>query len=735
MIEFIGKVERILFQKDDFMIAVLKDTKSEAEIRILGNIYDIKQGDTIKVKGEKFYHHKYGEQVRVEDWEKPIPETKKQIIDFLSSGLVRGVGKVRAELIADTLGDNAIKLILEQGADALKGIKTIGEKTAFTIAESVIKTYEVQEIIKELAEFNIDINLSLKIYKKYGKESVTKIKENPFIITEIDRVSFERADLIAKQVGLPPYSGYRIDACINYVLNKLCVQNGHTFINEGVLLQHTVETLNKNVDEENHLNVKNIESNLYNLEDKTIVIENGNVYPKHYFKYESELALKLARILNKKEKNNPKNIDNLIKEYQKENGIILANKQREAIKMMLKEQVLILTGLPGTGKTTVVKAIIDIYKKVNNRANIKLASPTGRASRKLSESTGHHAVTIHRLIGYNEGLPIYNEENKMEADLVIIDEMSMADLQLTYWLVSALENDTKILFIGDTDQLPSVSVGNVLNDLVKSGIPKIKLTEVFRQAKESQIIQNSHRINNGLPLLVDNSKDDFYFIEEKNIYAVEQYILRSAQRFIDLGYSLDDILILSPMRNGIVGTINLNNKLREILNPKSDKKKELKSGKRTFRVGDKVMQNINNPEKDVFNGELGTVRSIYTIDENGRKIDYLLCKFDEKMVEYRRSDLNELDLGYSLTIHKSQGGEADVVIIPIVHEHEVMLARNLYYTGITRAKQRVVLIGTYEAMNLAIANNKVNERNSTLDKRIIQSINYVNRYNTNTLSK
>lgn len=715
-----GNLKAVLFKKDDFMIGVLR-TEKDNEIRFLGNFYGVDKGEDLIITGNWVNHQRYGKQLNVISWERPMPDTEEQVISFLSSGLVKGVGKKRAKDIVNKLGSNAVKVISEQGEKSLSGIRGIGKKTAQGIVSSVKETFEVQEIIAELLNFGISAQMTLKLYNNYGEDTVQTVKRNPYVLTEIQGVGFLKADEIARNIGILPTSGYRINACVEYVLQNLCHSNGHCYIMKNELIEQTLKVLNHNIDTSKHIEENEMLLSLYNLEDQTVVIEGKRVYPKYLFEYEERLARKLAIMQGYRDGEAMPFLDNHIKDFQKKNNVILANNQREAIKTLMQEQLLVLTGGPGTGKTTVVKAIIDVFKKVNPKANVLLTAPTGRASQKLADSTGMEASTIHRAIGYIQGeAPQYHDSNKLEADLVIIDEMSMVDVSIAHWLFNALRNDTKVLFIGDVDQLPSVGSGNVLHDLIKAHLPIVRLTEIFRQAEQSQIVTNAHRINNGKSLLVDEDKDDFYFIRQDNIEKIRKLIILSAMRFQSLGYSIKDILVLSPMRKGEIGTQILNEELRNSLNPKSNGKLELHIGKRFFREGDKVLHNINNPDKDIFNGEIGIVKEI-TKEKNdkGEIVDVMICDYDGKDVKYHRHDINEVELAYSITIHKSQGGEAPIVIMPISTAHHIMLTRNLYYTGMTRAIEKVVLIGTDSAMDIAINNNKTTNRNTELDSKTL----------------
>src|SRR5690606_5027659 len=385
------------------------------------------------------------------------------------------------------------------------------------------------------------------------------IRENPYRLMELDTIGFLKADDIAKKVGVVPTSSYRIDACMNHVLNETCYKSGHCFVEEAELFRLVELALNHNSSGVDVVTMQEIEQSVFRLEDEKIIIENGLVYPKRLFKYEKELARKLSKMRGSRGGEAMSFLEKQIISYQKKNGIILAEQQREAVKRLFFEQMLILTGGPGTGKTTVVKAMLDVFTNVHPHAEVALVAPTGRASRKLSEVTGHKASTIHSLIGYRPGeIPEYNKGNKLIADFIIVDEVSMVDLQLMHMLMEAVEFDTKILLVGDTDQLPSVNPGNVLSDMILAGVPTVRLTEVFRQAQESQIVINAHRINKGQHLLIDQTKQDFYFIENEQPERIAHLIGLSVARFMTLGYDLSDILVLSPMRKGAIGTIELN---------------------------------------------------------------------------------------------------------------------------------------------------------------------------------
>lgn len=732
--EYVGKITKIHFQKDDFKIATFL-VENEGEIKIKGSLYGIEKDEKIAVTGTWEHHAKYGNQLVISYWERPMPSTKEQAVSFLVSPLVKGCGVKYATKIVDVLGDRAIEIINEQGEDVLLDIQGIGKERANSIAESVRSNFEVQKVINKLRKYGISPNLAIKAYKEFKKDTVDILQENPYKLMKLDSVSFPKADEIARKMGIMPISAFRVDACLEYVLNRMCYQTGHCYVFESELFTEVLKELNANAKSEDVVTLEEVQDSVYRLEEQRIIIEENRVYPKFLYKYEDEFAKKISYIVNsKKEDLIPTNyIDNLITQYQRKNSIILAEKQREAIRLILKEKVLILTGGPGTGKTTVVKGIVDVFKKVYPESKIALVAPTGRASRKLSEVTEMDASTIHKLIGYRQGeQPKHHNGFKLEHKLLIVDEMSMVDIQLASLLLDAVENDVTVLFVGDIDQLPSVNPGNVLSDLIHSGLPTIRLTEVFRQAKESQIVTNAHRINQGKPVLIDDSKNDFFFIQNESLENIAELTVLSVLRFLELGYSMSDILVLSPVKKGIIGTEELNEKIRERINPPVANKAEITVGKKVFREGDKIIQLKNDDEKNIFNGDLGVVEKIIqNIEPNKKQEDVMVCDYAGRKVTYTKEELHDIDLAYAITIHKSQGGESPIVIIPVSFNHgRRMLARNLMYTGLTRAKKMMVFIGQMEALNYAISNNRIAIRNSCLSERIQHYIEINSRFKT-----
>lgn len=715
VVYFIHPRNGSLSEEDTFGVARWQPENGGEPFAIKGNLYGVNKGERITVHGKWETHPKYGLQFAVDHWERPLPKTKDQIISFLSSKFVKGCGVKTAELIVQKLGDRALERIMHEGAACLMGIKGIGTKSAVKIADSIKSNFEIQQIMMTLLPYGISADTVTKMYKQWGNECVDIVRRNPYRLTEIHLIGFLKADEIAMTIGISMDSPYRLNAALQHVLNETCYKGGHCFVFEHELIDRTKELL-RGVSEQD------IETELQLMAaHEQVIWEEDKIYPKHLYIYENKLAHKLACMATRSGGAMP-SIENSIKQYQMKHGIVLADKQREAIREMFRQQILIVTGNPGTGKTTVVKAMIDIYKKHYPEASIGLCAPTGRAARKLGELTGMDSSTIHMMLGFRLGAePEYGENMPLPFDLIFIDEVSMKDLQLAYNLFQAIGPNTKVVLIGDSDQLPSVGPGNVLHDMIAACIPHVRLTEIFRQAQESQIIMNAHRINHGEQVVIDKTKDDFFFIEQPEPERIAHLVVLSVLRFLDKGYRLEDILVLSPMKKGVIGTEELNNALQAAVNPPALDKVEIKTAGRIYRQGDKVIQTKNDYDKQVLNGDIGTVIGTISIkNESGELTDEigLACDFHGKVVVYSKHELKDLLLAYAITIHKAQGGQAPVVIMPVSTSHYVMLARNLIYTGLTRAEGVCVMIGTRKALSVAISNNKMVQRNTALRERI-----------------
>lgn len=721
----IGKVEYFMHQSEEFTVAKFQPQTGPV-FTIHGNLYSLDKGDLIHVYGDWSIHPKYGKQFAVERWERPIPKTTEQIKAYLSSKFVKGCGKKRAELIVQHLGDQALDLLMKEGSLCLWGVKGISEKQAQQIVESVQVSFEIQNVMLALLPYGITPNMIAKIHKKFGAECMEIIQKNPYRLTEIDLIGFLKADEIAMKVGVSAESPYRLNACLHHVLQETCYGQGHCYVMEDELVHQVLTALNhcgKQIVQE--------ESVRYELDlmaaHEQVVWEDGAVYPKHLYVYETKLAHKLACLAGRSGGAMPSGVETIIRHYQTQQGIVLAEKQREAIRELFRQQLLVITGNPGTGKTTVVKAMIHAYQKQYPKHRIGLCAPTGRASRKLAELTGLDAETIHMTLGFRPGEePEFGEDIPLPVDMLIADEWSMTDLQLSHYLFRAISSRTKVVIIGDTDQLPSVGPGNVLHDMLAAGVPQVRLDEIFRQARDSQIIMNAHRINQGQMIQIDSSKDDFYFIEEAIPERIAVWIEKSVLRLLKKGYAMEDILVLSAMKQGPIGTIELNRRLQAVINPPAPDKEEWVTKDRVFRQGDRVIRERKNDyQKKVLNGDMGTVVGIRPIlDEKGQQTDEkgLVCTFYGREVVFAKEELRYLNLGYAATVHKAQGGQSKAVIMPVSTAHYVMLQRNLFYTGMTRAERLFVGIGTRKALVTAIRNNKITNRNTRLRERIVKEM-------------
>ncbi|MNB79181.1 ATP-dependent RecD-like DNA helicase [compost metagenome] len=723
IIYFIHPKNGSLNADNNFGIASWQPDNGSKPITIKGNLFGLNKKESVTIHGRWEHHAKFGDQFAIEHWERPLPKTKDQIASFLASKFVKGCGKKRAELIVRCLGDRALERIMAEGAECLAGIKGVGASSAVKIAESIRANFEIQQIMMTLLPYGITADTVTKMYKQWGAECVDIVRRNPYKLTDIHLIGFSKADEIAGAIGISSDSPYRLNASLQYVLNDMCYGGGHCFIPEGELIERTLELL-QNVTEGDLLT----ELQLMSAHEQ-VIWEGDRVYPKHLYVYEKKLAYKLACMANRAGEAMP-NFEHTIRElnireYQFKHGIVLADKQREAIRELFRQQLLIVTGNPGTGKTTVVRAMIEVYKKQFPGARIGLCAPTGRAARKLGELTEMDSETIHMMLGFRPGSdPMYGEDMPLPFDLIVVDEVSMKDLQLAYYFFQAVGPNTKVVLIGDSDQLPSVGPGNVLHDMIAAGVPHVRLTEIFRQAQDSQIIMNAHRINQGQQISIDKSKDDFFFIEQKDPERIALFIERSVLRFLEKGYSVNDILVLSPIKEGVLGTKELNRRLQVAVNPPSEVKAELAFKNQVYRQGDKILRlKRNDYSKKILNGDIGIVLGTCILkDDNGNSTNVkgLICDFYGREVILSPEDLNDFGLGYAATIYKTIGCQSPIVIMPVSTLHYNMLVRNSIYTGMTRAEAISVMIGTYKALNIAIRNNKSVQRNTGLRERVEQ---------------
>lgn len=724
-----GFVDGIVYKNEENGYTVAKINIKTQIVVAVGNFPYIKEGEHLKLTGNWIVHKQFGKQFSVTNCEEILPTTIEGIEKYLTSGIIKGIGPVTARRIVNYFGEKSLE-ILDNNIDRLKEIEGIGQKKFEIIKQSYFEHYDLRNIIMYLQEFGLTQGQCMKIYRTLGKESINKIKQDPYMLCrEIKGIGFSIADKIANQIGIDRNSESRIKSGIDFVISRFCGY-GNTFMPMEDVLAETKSLLL--VDEEE------IASSIYSLViEKNLYVNKINdkeaVFLPLYYHSEVGIRDKIAMLSMEIIHRLNIDVDFEINNFERKNNITFATSQREAIKNAFCEGIEIITGGPGTGKTTIIKAIIDIYE--NQGMKVLMAAPTGRAAKRITESTGREAKTIHRLLqitaGEEDGVFETLDDDVLDGDVIIIDEASMIDIFLMNNLLNAMKVGMRLILVGDADQLPSVGAGNVLKDLINSKFIKVvKLKEIFRQGLESLITMNAHRINNGeMPFLNQKGKD-FYFIQQEGNENIANVILdlvnRRLPNFNSNWSKTADIQVLSSMKRGILGIENLNIRLQEVLNPKSKYKKERKVKNYIFREGDKVMQTKNNylvkwlSDKEncitegegVFNGDMGFIQKI---DEEE---DTLTVVFEDKRVIYSRENMDELELAYAITIHKSQGSEFKVVVIPCFMGSPFLMSRNLIYTGITRAKELVVVVGYSKALKYMVENNYIQERYSSLEYRL-----------------
>lgn len=718
LVELQGQLERITYHNQDnhYTVAKLKVQGTRNLVTIVGNLVYVSLGELLKLKGSWDVHPRYGEQFRVVSYEVVVPATAKAIERYLGSGLIKGIGPVMAKRLVQKFGDKTLDVI-ENDADRLREAEGIGSKRIDMIRTAWADQKEVREVMLFLQGHEVSAAYAARIYKQYGRNSISVVKDNPYRLAEdIFGVGFLTADKIAMKLGVPKDSLKRATAGILYVLNKLS-EDGHVCFPYEPLLDECGKILETERD-------IIIEACRRAVEERKIIVEETGeagdtgrtVYLAGLHAAETGVAEHIRSVFTAPGKDRLFDKDKSLEWVQKELNINLADGQKSAIRMAMENKVLVITGGPGTGKTTLIRAILKIYRRSGR--NVLMAAPTGRAAKRMSEATGFEAKTIHRLLEFSpkQGDFKKNEEFPLEADLVVIDEASMVDTLLMHSLLKAVPRDAVLVLVGDVDQLPSVGAGNVLKDIIDSGyIPTVRLNEIFRQASQSLIIVNAHRINNGeFPLLPPDREElrDFYFIQLEDPEEVCRMVLNMCKNRIPEKFGLHpvkDIQVLSPMHRGVAGASNLNIELQKFLNNSQD---EFSRGGKTLKTGDKVMQIRNNYDKDVFNGDIGVITSIDK-EEQELTVDY-----DGRRTAYDFSELDEIVLAYAVSVHKSQGSEYPAVVLPLLTQHYMMLQRNLLYTAVTRGKKLVVIIGTKKALAMSIKNNKQQMRHTRLKERL-----------------
>lgn len=704
--KFEGIIKSIIYRNEENGYTVLSLQTSDSPITCTGIMPFFNENDQVVVEGELIYHDKYGEQINVESARIKKPSGKKAIISYLSSGNIESIGKKTAELIYEKFGDKSIDVVFNE-AEKLLSIQGIGKKKLEKIKESTIEARDSREALLYLQGLNISFNLSNKIYKAYGDNTISIVKTNPYKLSEdISGIGFVMADNIAMNMQMKNDSKFRISAAISYILKNDAEMSGSCALKKEDLLNKTFDLIK--VDK----NKINDQINEDLLKSKIQIIKIGEdefVYDKDIYMAEKSCAINLSRLQNEKYIFDVK-INEDFDAFSKEQEI--------AIKEAFNNMLLVITGGPGTGKTTIIKAICNILNENNLKFN--LAAPTGRAAKRMQESTENVAFTIHRLIGIKPESPIpeFNEENTLDCDYVILDEASMIDIKLMDKLLKALSSKTALILVGDHNQLPSVGAGNVLKDILDTDIKAVKLKKIFRQAKESNIVVNAHKINDGLYPILNQKNKDFFFINS-NSKNFQNDLLDLVKNRLPNYYKLDpinDIQILAPSKKSLWGIVNINDLCQKELNKNPN---SIKINNRIFKLGDKVMQVRNNYELEslnsddfddgVYNGDIGR---IIDIDKNmeSLKVEF----YDGNIVSYKKEDVKDLDLSYAITIHKSQGSEFDCVLIPMMPASFMLLNRNLLYTAITRAKKLVILLGEKKILKQMVRNNNESKRLTNL---------------------
>lgn len=739
-------VERITYQNPENGYTILKcRVKDYAElVPVIGNLLDVNVGSVLLVQGNWKVDAKYGRQFVAESWEETLPATVYGMEKYLGSGLIKGVGPKFAKRIVQKYGIDTFNVI-EDNIELLIEVDGIGKKRVQMIAESWERQKEIKNVMLFLQDYGVNTSYAAKIYKQYGNESIQIVKENPYrLADDIWGIGFKTADQIAEKLGFEKNSFVRLRSGIMYTLSELS-NAGHVYAEKKQLIKAACELL----DAEEEFIIMTMDEMLNKedlIQEKNIIKtdEEGNsieaIYLPPFYFAEIGVTGKLKKLANspatdrlwtglmkaRAESGNP-DLSVNVESIEKKIGMTYDDVQKDAIRQAAASKVMILTGGPGTGKTTTTHGIIAAYKAYGLK--ILLAAPTGRAAKRMTEATGLEAKTIHRLLeckppeGYQK-----DEENPLEGDVLIVDECSMIDIVLMNSLLKAIPPNMRLIMVGDIDQLTKVDAGNVLRDTIDSGsFPVIRLTRIFRQAQTSRIIMNAHRINEGkMPDISNGKNTDFFFMENEDAEAVVPQIVELVKTKLPKYYHVEskEIQVLTPMQRGVVGATNLNLALQEAINPTEHEvfmrgrgavmmpKETLRRSGFAFREADKVMQIKNNYDKEVFNGDIGIVESV---DAENRT---LKVNFDNRSIQYDITELDELVHAYATTIHKSQGSEYPIVVIPVLMNHYVMLQRNLIYTGITRAKKILVLVGTKKALSYAVHNLTVSKRNTLLKERI-----------------
>lgn len=738
-----GELTHLIFFNEEnfYTVAKVKVHSTNVEltektVAVVGTMPKLEEDHMYTFFGKLIDHPKFGEQFQVSHFEKEAPKTTEGIVRYLSSERFKGIGRRTAEAIVAKLGEQALSRIIEDKT-VLKKVPNLSKEKIQVIYDGIIEHQGIEHVLIELYKYGFGAQLAMKIFQAYKDETLQVLKNNPYqLISDVEGIGFAKADALGLAMGFTKDQPERIHAGCLHILHELSLQEGHVFINREVLMKDAITLLS----DDNYSIVRTeVEKQMIFLEEEgKIIVEAKNIYlPSLYFA-EKGLVSNIVKILNRNQHIETFPEAEFLKaigEVEENLDIEYANSQRDAISTALQSSMMILTGGPGTGKTTVIKGIVETFAKLhglslnkkdygkNNPFPIVLVAPTGRAAKRMSEATGLPAETIHRLLGWKgqQGFE-KDEDNPIDGKLLIVDEVSMVDIWLANQLFKSLPQNIQVILVGDEDQLPSVGPGQVLSELLHSKvIPTVQLVDIYRQSKQSSIIQLAHDMKQGrLPKDILEAQTDRRFFscsQEQVLDLIEQVCMNAIRK----GYTAKEIQVLAPMYRGNAGIEVLNVKLQSIFNPKQEKQREIVFGETSYRVGDVVLQLVNNPEENVFNGDRGEIVAIFYAKENVEKQDQLVISFEGVEVTYTKQELNQITLAYCCSVHKSQGSEFPIVIMPIVKGYHRMLRRNLVYTGITRAKEYLILCGEVNAFQRAIQHQNEMERNTLLKEKLIES--------------
>lgn len=733
-----GTIERITYYNEENGYIIARFLLPKGTLcTIVGNMLGVSVGESLRVAGEWIMHPQYGKQFKVESYTTILPATIEGIRKYLGSGLIKGIGPVTARRIVKKFGADTLRVIDEE-PDRLHEVLGVGPKRIAMIKAAWAEQKKIRDVMVFLQSHDISTGLAVKIYKQYGDASLDVLRTDPYrLARDIYGIGFVTADRIARRLGLPPDSPQRAQAGVTYVLSQMA-EEGHVYVPQSQLLEKSAEILEVHpeligealtaLERDELIRCETIRYPLPETSQRpaplTTLREDRAIYLSPFYHSEVSVAEQIHALMRSADRYplfaQSEDWGRLLAQVARQDNLTLTPVQQAAIKTALTNKVTVLTGGPGTGKTTTIRAILRLLRA---RGYVcALAAPTGRAAKRMTELTGQEAKTIHRLLEFSPQAGYQfqrNAENPLNADMVIVDEASMLDLLLTYHLLKAIPPGARLLLVGDVDQLPSVGAGNVLRDIIDSGlVPVVRLEKIFRQAGQSWIIENAHRINRGAMPLFPKDASDFFLFPTEDPQRAAELIVDIVKNRIPSKFGYDpvhEIQVLCPMYRGEAGVANLNERLQEALNPPKGNKAERRAGGYIFRVGDRVMQVRNNYDKEVFNGDIGIITRV---DLEDQRVE---VRMDDRIVPYDFTELDELVLAYAISVHKSQGSEYPAVVIPMLTQHYMMLQRNLFYTAVTRAKKLVVIVGSKRAMAMAVRNARIAERYTGLCERLRRS--------------